>query len=260
MSFSNPQLDYKGNQGVITTDYGTLKVDKTGLATCTAVFKTKQTNWRSFPILKTVHPVFTTIGVDSFEISFDEGWAIATVNYAGLDPNNKNKDPEESEPVYELVFGLNEEPIETHIDFMRKIGGTAMRPLNGARFEREAKTGGVNRIASTKDPELTSNAGYIFKDFEIFDNAGNLNPKAKISNYLNANQVTWRKTFTRKQSLSQITKAGHIDKPDGPYPHFGGEGDWLNMGSSQTQKGIAFTCSTEWRFSGRRGWDTHIYK
>ena len=261
MSFYSPQLEYKGNQGVIITDYGSLKVDKKGLATCTAVFKTKQASWLSLPRLEAVHPIFGFIGVDSFEISFKEGWAISTVNYAGLDPTSRDKDnDDESKPLYELVFGLNEEPIETHPDFDKKIGGTAMAPQNLATFSREAKTGGVERIARASDPEKLTNAGYIFKEFETFDKAGKLNPKAKISSYLNANQVTWKKTFTRKQSLSQLTKVGHIDTPDGPYPHFGGTGTWLNMGSSQTQKGIAFTCSTEWRFSGRRGWDTDIYK
>jgi len=260
MSFYNPNLDYKGNQGVIITDYGSLKVDKKGLATCTAVFKTKQASWLSLPGLSAVHPIFGFIGADSFEISFKDGWAMSTVNYAGLDPTSKDKgNDDESKPVYELVIGLNEEPIETHPDFKTKIGGTPMEPIHGARFEREAVTGGVDKIASEKSKEPTSNAGYVFKDFEIFDNAGVLNPKAKISSYLNANQITWKKSFTRKQSLTALSKAGKIGKPDGPYPSFGGEGTWLNMGTSQTQKGIAFTCSTEWRFSGRRGWDKDIY-
>lgn len=261
MSFYAPNLDYKGNPGVIITDYGSLKVDKKGLATCTAVFKTKQASWLSLPRLSAVHPIFGFIGVDSFEISFNDGWAISTVNYAGLDPTSRDKDNEdESTPVYELVFGLSEEPIETHPDFVAKIGGTAKEPKNLATFSREAKTGGVERIARASDPEKLTNAGYVFKEFETFDAAGNLNRLAKVSSYLNANQITWKKSFTRKTSISQIKKGGHIDEPQGPYPDFGDEfGNWLNMGTTQTQKGIAFTCSTEWRYSGRRGWDKDIY-
>ena len=255
MSFSNPQLNYHGNKNLITVDYGSLKVDKTGLATCTAIFKIKQNLWNQLPGLNTAHPIFTFIGVEDYEISYDGGWAIGNCRYAGV-----NNGEEETDPVYELVVGVSEEPIETHPDF-KKFAGDPKGPLNFARFEREASTGGVNRIASKSSPEPTSNALYVFKDFEVFDDKGALNPKAKITSYLDAAQITWRKSFNRKNTITDLNNVGTIQDPEGPFPKLRGVGrNWLNMGTTQSKKGSAYQCSTEWRASGRRGWDKDIYK
>lgn len=259
MSFTDPKFNYHGGKGIITEDYGTLVTDRTALSTCTAVFKIKQTSWTQLPNVNAPHPIFNYIGMERRELSFSGGWAIAKCSYAGIDDSSTQG----TSPIYELVVGLSEEHIETHPDFVKKIGGTAHEPLNGAVFEQLGDDGGV--IATWQEGHVSPNVdsrNCIFKKFSTFaPGKPDLNPFAKGEVYLSATGMTWRKTYNIKASLSTIRKAGKIDRPEGSPPDIdaGGKINWLNMGVNMTKRGSCYQCVQEWRASGRQGWNETVY-
>lgn len=257
MSFTDPKLYYHGSTGIITEDYGTLHTDRTSLSTCTAVFKIKQTSWTSLPNVNTPHPIFGYIGMESRDLSFSGGWAIAKCSYAGIDDSSSEGTP----PIYELVVGLSEEPIETHPKFVTDIAGTSVAPANGAVFEKLGNDGGIIATFSSTNPNPDqTNANCVFKKFLTFKGK-DLNPYAKGEVYLSATNMTWRKTYNIKASLSTIKNAGKIDRPEGSPPDLdpGGKINWLNMGINMTKRGSAYTCVQEWRASGRQGWNKTVY-
>lgn len=252
MSFTDPKLNYYGGTGIITEDYGTLHHDRTALATCTAVFRIKQTSWHQLPSINAAHPIFSFIGMESRDLSFSGGWAIAKCNYAGIDASADGF----TEPIYELVVGLSEEPIETHPDFVTKIGGTAKAPKHGAVFRHVDAGDAFGTAYAGHVPG--SNVGWVFKEFQVFDGE-QLNDFAKGEIYLSATQVTWRKTYNSKAKISDLNKVGKIDSPDGSPPPLKGDRNWLNMGVTSSKRGSCYQCVQEWRASGRRGWNKTVY-
>lgn len=248
-SFGEDELDYFGAE--LITNFGKLKTDRTGLQTCTAVFSIAKAKWKKLPGIGAGHPIFTYIGMESRVLSFDGPYAIAECNYAGIDADS-------TPPVYDLLDGTSEEPIATHKDFIEKIAGTPMKPLNGAVF-RHVKTG-VRVSASTG--VAAANDGYIFDTFEVAVKNGKggweLSAFAKIEQYLEPG-MTWRKSWCRKLALEDISKVGKISTPHGPAPKLAAPQNWLCTSVTQQQKGFCYTVTQDWRQSGLRGWNSIIY-
>lgn len=248
------KIDYFGNTGIIIEDLGTLVTDRTALYTCSAVFSIKRNNWKQLPGLGAPHPIFVFIGMEHRELSFKGAYARATCNYAGID----NQVSDFTNPVYELSLGLSEEPISTHPDFITKIAGTPISPLHGAIFEKNI-AGAITTARAGKKPPETSNNDYAFKEFSIIlEGTSTQNPFGGVSAYLDA-QMTWKKTYNGRVHPSNISAAGTIERPDGPAPALGGARNWLNMGTTSSQRGSAVSISQEWRSSGRHGWNKLIY-
>jgi hypothetical protein len=258
-----PTLDYFGQLGVVLIDAGTMQTDKYGLSTCTAKWRTKASNWASFPKLSSSHPIFTTLTGEKRETALVGPWAFCTMGYAGLDPiDTGSGNKTESTPIYELVKGVSEDAIETHPKFLSTIGGKPTAPLHGATF-RFVKTGWITDGATP----ATEDTGAVFDSFTLMkvgnDDEGNLvsdggkNPFASIKSYFNPSKVTWRKTWVSTSNPKNNNSAGKRQTPPGDPPSI--QGNWLNMGFSSTQRGQVFMISEEWLASGPQGWNSVIY-
>ncbi len=238
-------------------DHGELMTDRTGLDTCTAVFSVPQADWASLPRVNSAHPIFTYITMERRRLKFIDGYAVATCDYAGFDDTGSGGGGY-SQPVYELVVGLSEEPIETHPKFVEDIGGTASDPINGSMWEHQG-----TRVWTWDgaDNNPGDNNGWQFKGFLVLNADGSLNDFAKIETYLSTTNMTWRKTWNVRATINSIRNAGKIDSPPGGPPDIdnGGDINWLNMGVTQTRRGSAYQLTQEWRASGRRGWNETVY-
>jgi hypothetical protein len=245
-------LELFGQQGLRLSDPGVLKTSRTGMASCTAVWEIKKSNYRNLRGIGTPHPIFSILSMESSEVQLKGAYAVQTANYTGVEAQY-----DDLSPTYELVVGLSEEPIETHTKFQTDIGGTPMAPLNGAMFENQATKIWV--FDGSTDTAADNN-GYLFRGFMVTDpDTGLLNSYAKIEHYLEASQLTWRRTTARRTSATSIAAVGKIGTPKGPAPSLPAGRNWLYMGLTQTQRGNVYSVVEEWRASGRRGWNTTIY-
>ena len=256
---SSSNLEFRGKHGLILEDPGRLRISRTGMATCTATFKIVKAQYLNLNQIGSPHPIFSFLTLDNSEIALSGAWAVQTCNYAGLQAQY-----DDLSPTYELVVGLSEEPIETH-PYWEVIGGTAKEPENGAIYERIVN--GVPTTVQKGRGTTNNNMGFLFKGFELtFDpvkktaDTDKMNDFAKITHYLSACQITWKRNTTRRVSAATIEKVGFIDTPKGPYPRLPGGRNWLNMGLTQSQKGQVYQVSEEWRASDLRKWNSLIYK
>lgn len=257
--FTNPgALEFDGNPNYTIADIGTLETDRYGLSTCRAVYQinlSDSNNWSLLPGLYSYHPIWSFAQCEHQSMAIRNGFAIATCDYAGLNPNIQLT------PVYELAIGLSDQPITTHPKFVSAIGGTATEPLNGAIFEHYANDGSVDSIAPPATP--ADNTNWLFKAFALFNNDGSQNPFASIEEFLAATEVTWRASTTiiAVENFSGMETAGKIAIPQGPIPAVPQDGayNWLDMGVNGVQRGSAFAINHEWRLSGPRGWNSTIY-
>ncbi len=244
-------LSFYGNHGIVTEDPGTLKISRTGMASCTGVFKIIKAKYLQLYPIGASHPVFTFMTLESSEISLKGAFAVQTANFTGVQAQY-----DDLSPTYELVVGLSEEPIETHPKFKTDIGGTPTAPLNGAMFE-DQQTKII--VFDGSDTSAATDDGYMFKGFMVINADGTLNEFAKVEHYLEASQLTWRRTTARKVSATSVSTVGKKATPKGPYPTLPSGRTWLYMGLTQTQKGSVYQVVEEWRASGRRGWNDDIY-
>lgn len=257
MDLTYQNIDYVGDSGVHIVEAGELQTDKYGLSTCTAKFRTRASNWASFPRMNTVHPIFSSLWGEKKSISFAGPWVYQTIGYAGLDPNDTGgSNAAESAPIYELVVGLSEDHIETNPNFITFIGGKPTAPLNGCVF-RLAIGENAGALTNGKAPAETD-TGYVFDHFLLIGADGKRNPYAKVESYMNATKITWRKTWVSTANPKDNKKAGYIDTPPGTPPSIE-PGNWLNMGFSSTQRGKVFMISESWMSSGPLGWLKPVY-
>lgn len=244
--YQDKLIEYHGTTTTLRTKDGKLVTDRYGLRTCTAEFSIPRAYWQALPDLGAVHPIFGYISMSHRELSLDAAWATALCEYEGV--------PAPTPPIYELVVGVGEEPIETHPRFVSDIGGRPSGPLNGAIFFNP-KTGDYVNEGSP----ASSDAGYVFFAFAATLSDGTKNPFAKIEQYLDPSQMTWRATTYVPAGQTAIGRVGHIAPPQGPAPQLPSPMNWLDMGLSSTQRGSAFQLVQEWRASGPRGWNGIVY-
>ena len=149
------------------------------------------------------------------------------------------------DPYYELQGSLDQEPIESHPDFITDIAGKPSAPLNGAVFV-DPETGQV-----TTDDDIG-----VFREFAA-TLAGAVNPKGGIEAFWSPG-AEWRAmsfTTTRPTTLGDL---GKIDSPDGPNPTLSGR-NYLRWSEIYTRRGHIYQVTKTWKLSGRNGWDSDIY-
>lgn len=182
--------------------------------------------------------------------TFQDGVASGSVEY----------EQTSDEDIFNLDVRATSEPIQTHPNFRKKIGGKQGEPKHQALFEEGVFKGFPVKYSKKNDGPIGAlNAQGKPANF------GDQNRFAGVSSYLNAS-ATWSKSFRSKESPS-ITGLGKIMKPEGDAPTPKGR-DWLYSGFSASftspakgdrRKKIIGTIRKEWFLSGRRGWDKEIY-
>jgi hypothetical protein len=235
-------LNYFGNPGLMTESPGQLVTDIYGLDTCTAVFKCPSDRFDLVPLMFSYHPLFPWVNMERRRLDVspegNRGYLVITGEFAGVAGS--------TEPIYELDLGLSEEPIQTHHKFVSEIAGTPSAPLHGAIFlDSEGSI--------TEDDSL----GVFDKFITTID--GDLNPFAGLESYLDFSNAIWRRTVLQTFPPVDLYQLGYIDYPDGPFPALYAGQNWLFVGESYIQRGLVYSVKTEWRASGRRGWNSTIY-
>ena len=229
-------LEYHGQSSLIY-ESSALRTDPYGLSTATCVWKTPKSNFHLAPALDSAHPVWGFLYMERREVALEPGFAVITGEYTGLEGGA-------SRSVYELSFGLSDEPIQTHPDFLSDIGGKPSAILNGAYFV-DPETG----AKSTDD-----NVGVFDHFLGTIDGARNL--FAGIESYLSP-QVTLREIWTGTTPVV-ASGLGKINTPSGgATPPIAG--NWLLIGASFQQRGRVYSNTREWRGSGRNQWNPTIY-
>jgi hypothetical protein len=192
------------------------------------------------PLIGSKHPYVSWLKAEGRTITFG---AMATIqlSYAGMNPSQQTT----STPVLEVAFGSNEEPIETHPEFVTDIAGKPSNPRNGAIF-LDPSTG-----RQTEDDTRG-----VFEKFSILVE-GIQNPFAGLSKYLDLTNITFRKKYTTR-SRPATANGTYLDSPSGA-PSIGSGRNWLYMGLSYEERGDVFSVVEEWRGSPRRGWNQIVY-
>jgi hypothetical protein len=251
MSFNTDGVEYFGVRGLSLIEPGELVTDVHGSASCSAVWRLPALQWSAFPKWGHHHPVWSSMRAFRSSMKIEGPWVFSTIEYSGPSPFSVPFVDALSEPIYETVIGLSEDPIDTHPHFVELIGGTPSSPLNGARFvDMEGKPADASRPAS-------SNEGWVFDSFALIHN-GKKNPKAKVTSYLNPTKITYRKTWASK-TRPNINNAGKIGTPPGNPPPLPGSAEWMNMGITSSKNGHIYNNTEEWMASGPNGWDKDIY-
>ena len=241
-------VEYHGKQGLILSRVGSLRTDSKGVDTCTAEWTIRADRWSELPRRGSPHPLWSYIAMTEREVNIDGPFAVARCTYEGVSSEETDK------PEYELIIGVESQPIETHPDFATKIAGTPTKQKHGSMW-RHIHSDDV-RGPDNSNPE--SNDNYEFWKFSNLIGSTQ-NPFAGIENYLDACSVIWRKSVMMKEPIKDLLKAGKVDIPEGPYPRLPGGRNWLNMGSSQRKRGAAYQTTTEWKASSRTAWRPEIY-
>lgn len=198
--------------------------------------------------LGSAHPYRPHLFMENQRLLFTPVGARLECTYAGLQFQFREI------PVYELVIGMEESPIETHPKFLT-IAGKPSAPVNGALFV-DVETGAVT----------TSNTRGVFERFAPYV-GGNLNDLAGVEAFLDP-VVTYRQSFTTF-SLPSISGFGEITTslPGPGMPGNLGKRNWLYLGFTYRRRGdpdgtqsrIVYEVNKEWRLSGRNGWNSTIY-
>lgn len=233
-----------------------LRETRTGLTEGEVIYEVSGEHSAALAVIPkrwSVHPFSNYVWMESRDIQFMPWGVRAMCRYAGADPLALNI------PVYNLVVGMEEAPIETHPLFTN-IGGTPSSPLNGAIF---------------LDPETNlpgnDNARCFFDRFPTFLADGSKNLKAGIESFLEP-VVSYREEYVTT-SLPSLTGFGKrtTTVPGPGLPGGLGKRDWLYLGYTYTRRGnqggsgpfayasIIYEVTHEWRLSGRNGWDPDIY-
>jgi hypothetical protein len=213
----------------------------------------------NFPGIGSRHPYTSAdVFMEEQELTFGPCGVRARCVYAGV------SDEDLDSPVYDLVIGMEDQPIETHPDFQATIGGKPSHPLNGALFVDDGNKLTGNDFVGT------------FAGFTIMVQTGPTtyvnNPFAGIESYLDASAITWRESYVSRTLPSDDYHLGLVyDNVPGPAIAFPGR-NWLYMGYQMRERGLrfktggvittqrtVFEITREWRLSGRRGWNTTIY-
>lgn len=230
-----------GNDGLVLSAAGEISGDKNGLWTGACVFKLPVGRYDLVPGVGVEHPLADFLMSERFRLTFSPGLWTVSVDYAGMSASYEDASPAQ----YDLSPGTGNEPIETHPKFVTDIGGKPSDPKNGARF-RHYETG-----AETEDDALG-----VFDEFKLIVD-GLKNPYAKGEAFIAQNNTVWTKSWTQRTKPDSY--GVKIATPDGPYPDYGGDTNWLAMPIAYTQRGSVFTCTAKWIASGPGGWNATVY-
>ena len=138
--------------------------------------------------------------------------------------------------IYQIEFigNVGEEPIETHKDFVSKIGGTAASPKNAAKFDLETRE--FIGFPADAPSDLGGVRGY-------------LNPASTV-------RISW---FTKNAPTAGLFDLGSIRNPPGNVPKPPDSRNWLKTNWSRRDFGLIFQITEEYTASGKKGWNRLIY-
>jgi hypothetical protein len=204
------------------------------------------------------HPFSTYVKMETRELVYVPQGIRSECRYAGASDEDLDK------PVYSLVMGTEEQPIEVHPRFVSHIGGKPSDPSNGALFVDAAGNLTSNDLVGT------------FAGFSTMVQSGLSvvrNPFAGVESFLDATAISYRERYvTRTLPDDDQYLVGRVfNSLPGPAPRFG-DRNWLYIGYQMDQRGSRFVAGLpvptrrtvyeivrEWRLSGRGGWNTVIY-
>ena len=217
--------------------------ERTGLVTYRVQYKCDKAEiFDLLPDLGSQDPDHDFLYLDRIE-AIEENLELATCSlvYAGT-----VRPAEEEPPVFDLSLTTATRPIETHPAFFSAAGdfGTSLVDAAGGTGD-----GYANFDATTK----------TFLGFGNLATGGLIG----VTEYLDANQLTWSKTYLTKTQPTDLSDVGKIDTPDSdtsnPVPTLGTGQNWLYVGLTWQKRGIIYQVTKNWRASGLNGWNTNIY-
>lgn len=140
-------------------------------------------------------------------------------------------------------FTTSQEPIESHPDFSKTIGGTPKVPLNGAFFD---STTGEFLGFPVVNPDDAGQSPSFF---------------AGVKSYLMPQETfTYNSVETEYPSSEVIGSIGKIFEPPVPLPVLPGMRNWLNTGIRiQNIANVYFRQQLTGMASGPRGWLDEVY-
>lgn len=222
-------LDYHncGFNDLIRVEGGDVSIDKFGVWSASILYKCQVgQQGRLAPAIYSPSPDYSIMLASKIKLGQKEGFGWVEVDYEGA--NLPGQD------VYELTFSVGEEPIQTHKDFVSTLGGTPASPLNGAFFDPVSK----KFVGFTLDP--TSQL-YL------------------VESYLDADQVTYSRTYLDSAPPGSYTAVGKAGTPDGSPPTLKSGCAWFFLSMGYTRRGYVYQITKQWRASGRRGISSLIY-
>jgi hypothetical protein len=215
----------------------------------------KALEWNKSPRIQHQHPIWSGLKAHKVTLKIEGPFCFATIEYSGKSPfgHGSGSSDQLGTPIYETIISLSEDPIDTHKEFVTKIGGKPTAPKNGAIFRNADgdRTDGITPAPSDK--------GWVFDSFALIV-GGQKNRKAKVEAYLNPSKIIFRKTWMSLRKPG-TNKAGKLDTPpsSGDPPNLTGGANWLNMGITSVREGNIYHNTEEWMASGPGGWDPDIY-
>jgi len=222
-------------------------VDRNGLMTgvCVFLLKFQETVITDGPKKGDIHPIDIRLAIETLKTSYGPGICRITANYTGMEDNSAD----DSEPVYSLNVGTQQEPIETHPDFAT-FAGTPSAPLNKAVFI-DAQN---NEVTAANPADPADNEKYKFSRFQLDS------PLKGLDSFLDSTNTTWTQKYTSSVKPSDGGDVGEIDSnlPGNP-PSFGGNRNWLYTGMAFDQRAHVYSITRSWRLSGKDGWKSQIY-
>ena len=217
-----------GNPGLILDAVGRLRTDRNGLATGRCRFKMPPKQWDLVPGWGMVHPYADFCHLETKEVIFGRGFWSVVCDFVGCEK-------EETEKVYGLRRHTQREPVETHPEFVEKIGGKPSTPQNGAIF-----------VDATGYPTSDDKTG-VFERFKILLDDGDKNEFAGMEGYLAPTNTTWTGRWTSRTKPSPGADVGKIDdSPPGSPPDYGEEFKWLSTGLDYETRGKSYSVSESW--------------
>lgn len=182
-----------------------------------------------------IHPTFPWLIRDTASIVREEAnLARVQINFKGVPPTTNQK-------TYRLSAVTESQPIESHKDFITKVGGTPDSPKNGAVFDRYSK----------------------FIGFQTKLSDGSSNPKAGIRSYLSPS-LSYEEIWVNGGGTGLTGTLANLGKIDSPpssncFPTGLDGRNFLLAAGDAEQVGTGLRITRKWRLSGKRGWDTDIY-
>ena len=212
--------DFFGKEGLELESYGQLHTDIYGLSTATA-------NWVSpadtmeYPAIYSPHPIWKFLHMEKRTVAVEYGFCRSQGEYAGFEGTPV--------PVIEYSTGVNEQPIQTHINFA-DFAGTPGAEQNGAVF--------VDPV--TGKPSSSADA--------VFDHFWSNPP----------NEFAGVTSYLQPVLVQRITSIGPF--PTGSTSQVGQLfGGLLCTNVTVTKRGIVYQTVVEYRSGGARGWNTALY-
>ncbi len=189
--------------------------------------------WKSVSSLmpkrnKSQHPDFSTLICSTAIATRMKPGIVAKIDvtYSGF----LGGDPGQDDWVQELAAATRQEPIETHPDFVAKIGGKKGAELNDAVFDDDGKFVGFKQTSKFAGVKSWLVCGTSYR----------------IRRTSSGRPNSIKDVGTRKQPAIGIAT------PE--------KADWLLVARTWRRSGGVYEINEEWQLSGPKGWDTTIYK